>query len=325
MNFYRQVGVLIFGTRLKRLSDRFLTDVDKVYKTLNVDFEISWFPFFYLLKEKMEMSVTEIANELNITHSAVSQFVTALEKKKIVRFLKDRNDKRRRLICFTPKGLDILNSILPVWESIVRGMESVCHEGENSSHIIPALNEIEDALDRESLHARIISDYRRSQFGKVEIVQYEPQIKKPYKALILNWLIEIDDDEKINIELINHPEKKVSMDEGKIYMAMVNDEIIGTIAMTINNNDCTAEISYIVVDEHWRRRYIGTKLLKHGIEELKKTDFKKAFVKINRRSTNAIKLFKNSGFVLKKVAYENDSTVTQTQLLMELQITQGKK
>ena len=64
MTFYRQTGELIFGTRLKRLSDRFLMDVARIYKTLDIPFVIGWFPLFYLLNEQGTLSVTEIAREL---------------------------------------------------------------------------------------------------------------------------------------------------------------------------------------------------------------------------------------------------------------------
>ncbi|MEJ2628142.1 MAG: helix-turn-helix domain-containing protein, partial [bacterium] len=74
-NFYRRVGELILGTRLKRISDKFLTDVSKIYKKLNIPFEVSWFPIFYLLNEKGKLSVTDLARELEITHSAVSQMI----------------------------------------------------------------------------------------------------------------------------------------------------------------------------------------------------------------------------------------------------------
>ena len=86
MIFYREAGELIFGSRLKRISERFLMDVSKIYKSLNIPFEVSWFPLFYLLNERGKLSVTEIARELEITHSAVSQLVTILQKKKLIPF-----------------------------------------------------------------------------------------------------------------------------------------------------------------------------------------------------------------------------------------------
>ena len=84
MAFYRNAGELIFGTRLKRISERFLMDVSKVYKHLDIPFETGWFPIFYLLRERENLSVTEIARELEVTHSAISQAVTVLEKKKLM-------------------------------------------------------------------------------------------------------------------------------------------------------------------------------------------------------------------------------------------------
>ena len=49
MSIYKKTGVLLFGTRLKRLSDKFLSDLSKIYKDEDIRFEAGWFPVFYLL------------------------------------------------------------------------------------------------------------------------------------------------------------------------------------------------------------------------------------------------------------------------------------
>ena len=161
MEFYRRTGELIFGTRLKRISDKFLMDVSKIYKSLKIPFETSWFPLFYLLNERGELSVTEIARELKITHSAISQMVTILEKKKLIKFLKDKNDKRKRLIYFTPQGLKLLGTLVPIWESIKNKMEEILKEKEHSRYLLVALNELEDSMEKDSLYQRVIKDLRK--------------------------------------------------------------------------------------------------------------------------------------------------------------------
>jgi len=156
MAFYRQTGELIFGTRLKRLSDRFLMDVARIYKTLDISFEIGWFPLFYLLNERGTLSVTEIARELEITHSAVSQLVASLEKKNLVVFLDDQNDKRRRLIGFTENGIQMLNTIMPIWETIQEAMRSLLSEGKNTPLLMNALDELEISMNQKNVFQRVM-------------------------------------------------------------------------------------------------------------------------------------------------------------------------
>jgi len=156
MTFYKQAGELIFGTRLKRLSDRFLMDVAKIYKTLDIPFEIGWFPLFYLLNERGTLSVTEIARELEITHSAVSQLVTVLEKKKLVVFLDDQNDKRKRLIGFTSKGTKMLNTVMPIWVTLQDTMQSFLLDGEHTPTLMKALDELETAMRQKSIFQQVM-------------------------------------------------------------------------------------------------------------------------------------------------------------------------
>jgi len=66
MNFYQQLGFLVFGSRLKRLSDTFINDINKVYKSYNIQFDASWFPVFYILSQKEEVSIKEISDDLNV-------------------------------------------------------------------------------------------------------------------------------------------------------------------------------------------------------------------------------------------------------------------
>ena len=69
MSFYSEIGELILGTRLKRISERFLIDLSKIYKSRNIPFEPSWFSIFYLLDQNKQMSIGEIASKMDISQS----------------------------------------------------------------------------------------------------------------------------------------------------------------------------------------------------------------------------------------------------------------
>ena len=69
MNAYQKAVELIVGSRLKRLSDRYLSDVAKVYKAHHIPFETAYFPVFYLLSRYTRLKVSDVARELAITQS----------------------------------------------------------------------------------------------------------------------------------------------------------------------------------------------------------------------------------------------------------------
>ena len=269
MIFYREAGELIFGSRLKRISERFLMDVSKMYKSLNIPFEVSWFPLFYLLNERGKLSVTEIATELEITHPAVSQLVTLLQKKKLILFLNDKNDRRKRLISFTQKGRNLMNTISPVWDSMRRTVQDLFSEGKHSTTLLTALDELEDSMEKKSLYERLMREIRKGQHQEVEILPYEPKCKASYKNLILNWFIENENSKISDVNLINNPDREIQQGRAVILMAKAREEWIGTIVAQKNRNG-RSDIKYLTVDKRWRSNRIEQQLKREMTRELVK-------------------------------------------------------
>jgi len=155
MNFYQTLGYLVFGSRLKRLSEAFLNDVNQIYKTHKIPFEASWFPGFYLLSEKNEITIREISNELNISHSAASQLISSLQKKGLLKSVQSKKDARKKAVSFTAKGEKLLQRIEPVWTALQEAMETLAAEAPNSKKILKALTEIEKNIQKITLFERV--------------------------------------------------------------------------------------------------------------------------------------------------------------------------
>ncbi|MGH1366849.1 MAG: MarR family winged helix-turn-helix transcriptional regulator [Calditrichia bacterium] len=156
MGFYQNVGVLVLGTRLKRLSDRFLSEITVVYKKLGIQFEPSWFPIMYLLREHDELLITEIAAELEITHSAVSQLVAVLQKKKIINTIPDQSDRRKRIVRLSEAGEEMLNSLSGVWDAMEYSLNELFESGAHLPKLLPGLAELENELEQTPLSKEIL-------------------------------------------------------------------------------------------------------------------------------------------------------------------------
>jgi len=320
VDFYRKTGELIFGTRLKRVSEKFLTDVSKVYKVLDIPFEVSWFPIFYLLNQKGALSVTEIARELQITHSAVSQWVNVLQKKRLIKFTDDANDRRKRLVDFTAKGSRLIPTLEPIWESMTKAMQNLLAEGKDSVNLLDALSQLEDSIEKESLYARIIREVRKTQLGDITVCPYIPADEGPFKNLILNWLIHNNEGTVSDSDLINHPDDKIRQEDALILMAKSQEACIGTIVVQVA--DGRAEIVYLVVDEPWQRRQIGKKLVQEAVQNLKNRQIRHIRVQFDRRMSHVIKLFKDAGFLLQSVTSDEAYSETERGTLnMDLHLT----
>ena len=245
------------------------------------------------------MWVTEIAEELQVSHSAISQLVSTLEKKKLIKFLQDRSDRRRRLICLTKKGLALVEEVKPVWKSISKNMQNLLEEGPNSEYLFHALDEAEDSMDRQSLCSRVMTDLESSQLLDLNIVPYDSNYKTPFKKLMLSWLLDNYNAEVLNVDLINNPEQEIIGNDGLILLVKIQDEIVGTIVAKIKGR-LRSDILYLVVDEHWRKRKIGKKLLAEVMKQLELRGVRDIRIELDRKLTPAIRLFESAGFQLKE-------------------------
>jgi len=156
MNFYQDLGFLVFGSRLKRLGDTFIKDVNRIYKNHKIQFDASWFPVFYILSQKNEVSIKEISTILKVSHSAISQLVSNLQEKGLIKSVVSKKDARNKHIMFTAKGEKLLQKIQPVWRALEKAMNELADEsGSSSKKILNALTGIESGLEQKSFFERI--------------------------------------------------------------------------------------------------------------------------------------------------------------------------
>ncbi len=155
MDFYQQAGVLVFGSRLRRLSETCIGDINKLYKQQGIDFEAAWFPVFYLLGRHSTLSVNDLAETLSTSHSAASQLVAKLQKKGLLKALADNADNRKKMIAFTARGRRLYTQIQPVWNALRQAMNELLAESKATRQLAPALTALEQALAAKPVYQRM--------------------------------------------------------------------------------------------------------------------------------------------------------------------------
>jgi DNA-binding MarR family transcriptional regulator len=113
-NIYQELGFLILGSRLRRMSEYFLAEVNKVYQQMDIPFEAGWFPIFYILSKEGSISLRSVADELMISHSAVSQLVKNLKDRGLILTICDPQDRRSQLITLSEQGKLLLKELRPI-------------------------------------------------------------------------------------------------------------------------------------------------------------------------------------------------------------------
>ena len=155
MNIYQKLGFLVLGSRLRRLSESFLAEINRTYQNEDIDFEAAWFPVFYLLSKNGSLSIKDLSEQTEVSHPAASQLVTNLKNRKLVTSDICADDGRKQLVQLTNSGQELLLQILPVWDAILLAMDELIEDDPECRKLLPAIGALENAFKAESLSERI--------------------------------------------------------------------------------------------------------------------------------------------------------------------------
>ena len=155
MNFYQNLGYLVLGSRLRRLSESFLSEINRAYQNAEIDFDASWFPVFYLLNENESLSIKELSEQIEISHPAASQLIAGLKNKGLVATATCTDDGRRQLVNLTESGRQLLKQVLPVWDAVTGAMEKLVIGNPECIDILPAITSLENTFRSANLADRI--------------------------------------------------------------------------------------------------------------------------------------------------------------------------
>jgi len=165
MNLYQRLGYLVLGSRLRRLSESFISEIVRAYQQQGIVFEAAWFPVFYLLSERQELSIKELSEETEVSHPAASQLISTLKKKGLVKVKTSKADGRRQEVTLTEKGLQLLEQVRPIWAAMLEAMEELAASQEDTRHLLPALNALEIAFQQGNLFEKITANLQQFQHG----------------------------------------------------------------------------------------------------------------------------------------------------------------
>lgn len=156
MDFYEKMGVLAIESRLRRLTDRLISDDVKMYKLFGLDFKPKWFPLFATLMDNCPHMVTAIAKDTGLSHSSVSVMAKEMQKHGLLTATQGQQDRRNTELQLTDYGREqamIMQRVMFVGERSFSRMLNNC-----TQNLLIALGEWERMLDEKSLLDRIKED-----------------------------------------------------------------------------------------------------------------------------------------------------------------------
>ncbi len=293
MKTIEKLGELALASRLRRLSDVFMQDTERIYRNLNLEFEPKWFPVFYALSEKGPLSIMAISEELEVSHPGVIQIIKELEKSGLVFSEKDASDNRKRMVALSEKGLEILPRLQLVWKAIIdtnlKTLQSQTHD------LLYAIEEMEELLKEKNQYQRIMETIKNQQLNEVQIIDYQSIHRDSFKNLNVAWIEKYFKIEPSDLAQLENPEGYIIEKGGWVLLAQIGEEIVGTAAL-IKSSDTFFELAKMAVDEKHQGKQIGKKLAIAAIEKAREMGAKQLFLESNRKLTPALNLYKSVGF-----------------------------
>ncbi len=296
MDFINELGELALVSRLRRLSERMMHDVAKVYKLYNIEFEARWFPIFYLLKsQSTPLSILDIAKALGITHPSVNQIAGDMLKKELLVASSDPSDKRKRFLELSEKGKELIPHLETIWNGIHESVKQLTKDVD--LNILEYLAKIEKALDEKNIQVRYqeIEEQRQITLSKIEIVEYKPEFKEAFQDLNYEWIKKFFYIEESDIKILSNPEEHILKNGGFIFMAKLNTEILGTCAL-IKCENGIFELSKMAVKEGYQGEGIGKQLAYRAIETAIAQKATEIVLETNSKLKRAINLYLKMGF-----------------------------
>lgn len=325
----RALGRIGLGSRLRRLSERLMGDVARVYKAKNIDFNPTWFPLFSLIARLPAgsggVTVVEAARQLKLTHGAVSQFAKELIANGLLRARADKRDARRRTLHLAARGQALRDRLGPLWAALDAAVNELLDE----AHVdLPnEIDRIEDALDRESSESRILRHLRdrRELAGTksddaLTIVGYRPRFRRDFERLNLEWIqryfwVEPDDH-----RVLGDPKRHILAHGGEILFAIIDDKVVGTCALK-RLSPARYEVAKMAVDPTMRGRGIGARLLQASIDKARSLGASELVLETHSSLQAAIRLYRKFGF--EDVPLPEETSHERTDTMMRLRLLRG--
>lgn len=150
----------------------------------------------------------------------------------------------------------------------------------------------------------------------LDITEYQPHHQPWFEKFNRTWIEHYFWMEPIDEQVLRYPDEHIINKGGSILMAIVKEEIVGTVALKFVEPG-VYEFTKMAVDEKYRGLKIGKALALAAIEKGKALGAHKIILYSNTILANAIALYRKLGFQEVPV----DSVYERSDIKMELPLT----
>ena len=293
MDFFSKTGKMALGSRLRRLSERMTEQAAALYDLYQVDLQPKWFPVFYSLSGKAEVTITDLAREIGHTHPSVSQIVREMAAKGYVIEKKGLADGRKNFVLLSPAGQQLREKMQPQIDDVTAAIEKAMKE--THQDLWKAIGEWEFLLEQKSLLERVREEKKMRESLRVTIVKFDSRHQSAFRQLNEEWITKYFQMEESDHKALDHPVEYIINRGGYIFMALYKEEPVGTCAL-IRMDDDGYELAKMAVSPKAQGLGIGFLLGKACIEQARSAGSWRVYLESNTLLKPAINLYYKLGF-----------------------------
>ena len=153
--------------------------------------------------------------------------------------------------------------------------------------------------------------------SKITIQPYEDRFAQAFARLNIEWLEQYFYVEDYDKQVFADPEGHILKKGGYIFMALIKEEPVGTVAL-IKRGEGVYELSKMGVTPKYQGKRIGQKLMYHAINFAGENNFNRLFLDSNTILEPAIRLYRKVGF--REIPVSKDTPYERCNIRMELWI-----
>lgn len=261
--------------------------------------------------------VTELAQSLRITHTAINQLAREMIKKGLIISSKGKRDERQRLLALTPEGKIVARKLAPVWEEIRLATKELIDSA--GGDVITIIEKLEQQLNERDICERVYIRVKGYPPGEIVIREYSSALKKYFKSLNYEWLEEYFQVEDRDKKILLDPKTKIVKKGGAIFFACLDENVVGTCAL-IKHRDGTLELAKMAVTKKYQGRGIGKMLLQKVIDRAKELGKSALYLQTNGRLKAANHLYQKFGFKKTNTSPLDPSIYRRPTFMMKLDL-----
>ncbi|MCI5081626.1 MAG: helix-turn-helix domain-containing GNAT family N-acetyltransferase [Saprospiraceae bacterium] len=294
-NFFRQIGKMALGSRLRRLSEHLTEEATQLYQLYQVPLHPKWFPVFYVLSQNGPLGITTIATQIGHSHPSVSKIVREMAKAGLIEERKDQSDGRRNLVSLSANGKAIQPLIEKQYLDVDHAVEDILAQA--THNLWKALDEFEFLLQQKPLSRRVLEHKKSREAKAVQIIEYKPDLQASFKQLNLDWIQKYFTVEPEDLKSLDNPEAKILQPGGSILFAQYEGETIGTCALIpMEDPEYDFELAKMAVSPKAQGKGIGYLLGKAILAKAKELGAQQVYLESNTKLGPAINLYHKLGF-----------------------------